>query len=373
MQKSLRYQNPTMASFDLLALPGELRNQIYRLALTTDPSQLDRQHKYDCDWCTWHPDDMQNPVFDKHHRRQPNCNKCWARSGLALLLANRQINQESAPIFWAENHFTFRGLGSFSTTVDNCPRPRYRKMITHITVLRDHSSSCFDNNNAFWHALFQCKGLRTLEIPSCLRPPPHAPTTEHPDPETGGWGHFRTMLPNLKTLSWIIWIGHITDHTFPAFPLSYKVTKSLDIEGLSPEQLKAAAPQADANAGTFYCPLCVDSSYPRALGHCISHKLWRAHRPVSTGRPHEYGCVERQGPRMVTWTVQEYLWRLSREEIARNARLKARDEKLKKEGGTGFLGSLGGMLIKLLLLSLVWGRSDRVRAVELTDILAPRV
>lgn len=341
-----------MAFFDFLALPGEIRNQIYRLALTTDPSELDQQHKYDCRWRNWDPAKPQRAMFDEHYQRLPGC-KCLARSELALLLANRQINEEAALIFWTENHFTFRGFESFILLV-GILRPRNRETIRHISVLEDARLSWFVINETFWHALFQCKGLRTLELPSCLQLFDHPPTPEHPDPETGALNHFRSMLPDLKTFSWIT---H-RDHNAPKTPLgfSFKLAKCLDTEGLSPEQLKIAAPfntNTDQLDGLFSCSL-LPQDFPLGPGPYISSALKRRKAvPVSTGSPHKYRCVVPQKPRMVTWTAQRYLQPLSPDAIARNNTLKAREEKLKKTGETGYLGGLLTKLLPCVLLLLL--------------------
>ncbi|KAG6354020.1 hypothetical protein INS49_004991 [Diaporthe citri] len=198
--------HPRHHLFDFLALPGELRNQIYRLTLTTDPPRLDRQHKYSCDWCTWDPDQPQNRMVDQTGQNLPGC-RCWARRGLALLLANRKIHEEAAPIFWAENHFSFQGVDSFIRLVGGSLRPQYRQMIPHVTIYLDPGLITWRMDMdlppvRFWDVLFECKGLRELEIPPYRRCKQGSTDRRLVDTELACWDRLTSELPNLRAFSW---------------------------------------------------------------------------------------------------------------------------------------------------------------------------
>lgn len=340
---------PSHHHFDFLALPGELRNQIYRLTLTTDPPRLDREHRYSCKWCTWDQVEPQNRMVDHDGQTLPGC-RCWARRGLALLLANRKIHGEAAPIFWAENHFSFEGVDSFIHLVGGDLRPEYRQMIPHITIYLDPGWT--DNTRKrrwdmdhpparFWDVLFECKGLRKLEIPpyyscGCI---PVSTDMRLVDVGSDCWGRLTSELPNLKTFSWSYfgWSRDTTsircgprDCVYPC-----RITKCLDLTVLSPEQFRRYGRFTcwDRRFGMSSC-LC---AFPRGPRGPVRNDML-----VSTGRPDEYRCavgmigrqntLEVSHPEAVptTWTVKFSLLPLSRETIARNAMLRARDKNSKK-------------------------------------------
>lgn len=193
-----------MASFDFLALPGELRNMIYRFALTSDPPALGREHQYDCRKCTWDPEQPTKPIY-ADGRRIPGC-RCGARTGLGLLLANRQIYWEGASIFWAESHFMFWGVDSFTHLVGTQLRPAWRKSLRSISVFDDryYTNRPLDpTSDKFLRALFQCRNLRNLEIPPAL----DLWLSHWPNVETaeGTWEIIKQRLPELNIVSRTWW------------------------------------------------------------------------------------------------------------------------------------------------------------------------
>lgn len=332
------YHEPrTGYHFDFLALPGELRNYIYRLTLTTDPAMLDREHKYSCYWCTWDPDEPQNPMYDANHQKLPGC-RCWAREGLALLLANRQINEEAAPMFWAENHFSFRGYDNFIHLVGTALRPRYRQMIPHVTICSDPRG--MDNLRrppiGLWDTLFQCKGLRTLEIPAFTSLVPDFTNGRQRllEAEYAACNRFASELPNLTTFCWMYLTGDPTESP-DAISYPYTVTKHMDAKALTTDKFSLYDMLADRS---FWWAMC-RTAFPRAPCYAAVDDAL-----VSTGRPHEYrytgGMTGRNNmfgathfeAMPATWTVKYHLLPLSPETIARNSVLKARDQNSKKAG-----------------------------------------
>lgn len=311
-----------MAIFDFLSLPGELRNSIYGFTLTTDPPEPDREHKYNCHWCTWNTTSPQHPTKDALGRRLPGC-RCWARGGLDLLLANRQVNEEASSIFWAENHFTFQDPQSFLALVGERLRPRYQQMIQNITVFPGRYGETVNSRDRFWIILFRCKSLRHLEIPQNLRLL-HLPwTPEQDDAEAAAWDYLKSMLPNLKTFARV--------YQALAGPLTVKITKCWAIEGLLPVPLditRGFSPQDHlfVNALRY-------RAFPRQLTHFdfLGSRCSMETVPVSSGRASEYRCVVHEGPGVVTWTARRFFQPLSHEAIARNYMLRERDKRRAEE------------------------------------------
>lgn len=331
---------PSHHHFDFLALPGELRNQIYRLTLTTDPPRLYRQHKYSCKWCTWGPDDPQKPMIDGDGQKLPDC-RCCARPGLALLLANRKINEEAASIFWAENHFSFEGFDSFILLVGGRLRPQYRQMIPDITIYysdpgrRRETLKMFDRDPPpvwFWGVLFKCKGLRTLEIPPYHSHIPESIDMRLADMDVGSWYRVTSELPNLRWFSWSYFGYCFEREHVRGFKYPYRMTKRVDLRQLSPDQFR----RYGAFSNTDF--VVSRTSYLRAFPFGP-----RGPRPgeviVSAGRPDEHQYTHKNKPEVKhskvrvmswAWIVEFFFLPLSPETIARNAVLKARDEDTKK-------------------------------------------
>lgn len=315
-----------MAIFDFLSLPGEMRNLIYRFTLTTDPPELDREHKYNCQWCTWNRIEPQNLMYDDQGQRLPGC-KCWARDGPALLLANRQINEEGSSIFWAENQFTFRDTNSFVRLVGERLRPRYQQMISSIIVLRDENAWMPTRRDRFWVILFRCKGLRHLEIPSKLPllQPPWTP--DHHNKWKAAWDFLKSQLPNVKTFSRII---YRSDAAAPIYrrgrPTMMKITKRWTVKGLSPVYRDIASGFNlidELFARQLNGPAFRRAPYFNGI-HGSPYSVEVV--PVSTERPREYRCVVHGGPSIVTWTFERFFLPLGPDAIARNHRLRAQDK-----------------------------------------------
>lgn len=284
--------------FDFLALPGEVRNLIYRLTLTTDPPRLERQHRYSCDWCTWDPDEPQNKMVGRNGQTMPGCDRCWARRGPSLLLANRQIYDEAATIFWAENQFSFCGVDSFIRLVGSELRPQLRRSLTHVTIYRDPVSRVFSPRpgwpteippGRFWDVLFQCKGLRALEMLPFFKEP-----HDFRDPTTDefrrfqaafhSWNRLRSALPNLKTLSWSYFHSYVAMAPYGRDPcmIEYpaRITKHLYPEAFSAEHFMKYAVFLPLQDNAFGWNLC-KTALPSGPHQCTCGR--REH--VCVGRP----------------------------------------------------------------------------------------
>lgn len=342
--------------FDFLALPAEVRNKIYSFTLTTDPSRLDREHEYDCEWCTWKPDEPQNPVFHGDDQKLPGC-RCWARKGLALLLANRQIHEEAAPIFWSENDFSFRDVASFTRLVSRTLRLQYHPMIRHVTIYSDQYPSADIDHIDFRDKLFECNasGLHTLQTPACHVFTPAWTEADILNTQFAAWLRLTSELPNLETFSWVelrsVWDRRPSRLCVDGLAYPCRLSRCLDLAVLSPEQFRTYGPFNSDWGEELVEKICRDAfpGFPRGPRHPVEGGVL-----VSTGRPHEYRCtagmtvptvngedaseVAHQEVIPMTWTLKICLLPLSPETIAQNSMRRARDENLKKTQRRGPLG-----------------------------------
>lgn len=161
----------------LLGLPRELREQIYKLVLI-EPPKWERRHKSTCDHAPYTTTQFEVPPFDTWTgcvcslRRGCDC----ALRSVGLLLVDRQIHAETAPIFWTRNVFSFFTASQFTQDMGNL-REAYRQMIRHVSILGVHwelhqeswPDMCYDwtlhtGSRAMWETLKQLSGLRTLEM-----------------------------------------------------------------------------------------------------------------------------------------------------------------------------------------------------------------
>jgi hypothetical protein len=163
----------------LLGLPIELRTLIYECVLL-DPPKWDRHHKATCKFCPRDTRSHEIPIFDCFEEcvctLERACD-CGLRQGLNLLLVNRQIHAEAAPIFWGQNTFLFQEAAQFAKDVGENLRPAYRAMLGHVSILgtyiddwqEPYLAHCFMEGahmgtTAMWEVLTRCEGLKTLEM-----------------------------------------------------------------------------------------------------------------------------------------------------------------------------------------------------------------
>ncbi|KAK2803647.1 hypothetical protein FQN51_003409 [Onygenales sp. PD_10] len=156
-----------------LSLPLELRELIY-LEVLVEPDLLNRRHDAFCD--RYNDDHLSLPmpqlppcVVRAHPADWCHCVK---RQGLGLLLGNRQIYAEAAPILWGQNKFWLRGVEPVlcsNTTLQE----KLRKYVKHIAAnYREnftHNSKPIQSTSpldGIWDMILQLHNLRTLELDS---------------------------------------------------------------------------------------------------------------------------------------------------------------------------------------------------------------
>jgi hypothetical protein len=154
-----------------LGLPRELRDSIYSMVLI-ELCKWERRHSPLCDACPRDTSTFERPVFDDGS----SC-KCRLRRNMGLLLANRQIHRETAPIFWSQNTFHFDTASEFAENVGSNLRREYVELLQHVSILRvswqEYQFGWFTRSErqqrdwgaaAMWPALFLCTGLKKLEM-----------------------------------------------------------------------------------------------------------------------------------------------------------------------------------------------------------------
>lgn len=155
-----------------LGLIPELRNIIYHLVLVDSQPLWYRRHKASCALCprdstTWEHPPWATWQFPGQSRPTTiDCCRCAVRDGLGLLLVNRQIHNEAAPIFWANNTHCFGDIYHFLRDVGENMRPASRALIRHLSIVTfDRAkSTTADRRLDLWSTLSQCRDLETLEV-----------------------------------------------------------------------------------------------------------------------------------------------------------------------------------------------------------------
>ncbi|KAL1900515.1 hypothetical protein Sste5346_002236 [Sporothrix stenoceras] len=137
-------------------LPWELRQRIYELSLIELP-RWEKLHNPDCILIAT---DLHSAATARRH-------------SLDVLLANRQVYREAAPVLWSRNVFCFHRIEHFTEGVGKNLRTAHRLMLRHVSILlytndsvsnRNHMNHNQTNLNAMWDTILQCNGLRTLEV-----------------------------------------------------------------------------------------------------------------------------------------------------------------------------------------------------------------
>lgn len=146
---------------NFMDLSRELRDNIYEFALI-ETDKWDRRHKYNCSHCPRFRNEIETPLFLTGNWQ--GC-RCRARTSLNLLLVNRQVNAEAAPIFWKNNTFCFTSMLQLTRDIGRTLRPENREMIRNISFI-DHTDTLVNKYECqrFWDTLMQCTGLRELEF-----------------------------------------------------------------------------------------------------------------------------------------------------------------------------------------------------------------
>lgn len=222
-----------------LRLPREVRDMVYIYALV-QPIKWKRRHQLDCQLCPRTCDTFEQALCT-YGTAQP-CG-CIKRTGLNLLLANRQIHQEAAPIFWSKNAHCFTQSSvvyhgapqpELIRDVGQTLRPEYRLLLRHLSVTIDRwtllampinpiSMSPAQREKALgvWQVILQCAGLQRLEIHPCFA----VPGWQEAEPYSQ-LVDTHTILPNLKSFSWQIATlvqveENTTEEDWSGFPVRY--------------------------------------------------------------------------------------------------------------------------------------------------------
>ncbi|KIH93917.1 hypothetical protein SPBR_05733 [Sporothrix brasiliensis 5110] len=160
-------------------LPWELQQHIYELSLIELP-RWEKIHKADCSLIASDKSySCERPPFvDKDLIYSPldNCH-CAKRHSLNVLLANRQVYREAAPVLWSRNVFCFHRGDHFVNDVGKNLRPAHRLMLRHVSILMYTNDSLPNENETsftqtytsnMWDTILQCNSLRTLEVSHVL-------------------------------------------------------------------------------------------------------------------------------------------------------------------------------------------------------------
>lgn len=190
---------PFVPKRGFLSVPREIRDLIYAFTLV-QPIKWSRRHRATCEHCPRTCNLFERPLFT--YAEQPCA--CVRRTGLSLLLANRQIHAEAAPIFWARNTHCFALATEFTRDVGQVLRPEYRLLLRHVSVMSivwannpPYGSMCGwtrDQTVLFWRTMRECKGLERLDV----------------HPFYGWWhveqasclGRLAAALPRLRSFNW---------------------------------------------------------------------------------------------------------------------------------------------------------------------------
>ncbi|KAJ0163389.1 hypothetical protein CTA2_3076 [Colletotrichum tanaceti] len=178
---------PRRRDVPFLQLPREVRDRIYRYSLE-EPKRHEIPHAADCflrstNFLLWEP-----PAFliksvticeNPHRLDTSSACDCDRRRCLNLLLANRQIHAEAAPVFWSRNTFCFLSAFEVIVALRHILRRQYRDLVTGICVMspadngaplhvaldgEDPDGDCPTDWPLFWHTISNCAGLRRLQI-----------------------------------------------------------------------------------------------------------------------------------------------------------------------------------------------------------------
>lgn len=228
---------PWKPELTLLGLPSEIRELIFEATLV-ETIKWDRRHRYDCFDCPRTSQELEYPTF--HSNQLPGCRhycKCRTRTSLNLLLVNRQVNAETAPVFWKKNTFCFMSMTEFAHDIGDRLRPEYREIIRHISFVdyspaRSLGPPVF---RRFWDALLRCTGLRTLELSDASIAAEGLSSQERCRP----FLRMGSELASLRSVKWLCYgpLSIVTTVKHPIYPemIYWETTKEIDLEALKDE------------------------------------------------------------------------------------------------------------------------------------------
>ncbi|KAI8315514.1 hypothetical protein K4K61_001494 [Colletotrichum sp. SAR11_59] len=182
---------PRPRKLGFLTVPIDIRYQIYKLVLIDPVLLWDKRHKLNCRFKTFNPQKSEPPPFlmtqididEDGVETIPDCD-CGKREGTNLLLANRQIHEESAPIFWSRNTFCCLGGWDVVGATDYELRTATLTWIKHISIMNPEPQGASDHiryfdasgwkvdrewsQSLFWPSVSKLSALSSLQVPPHL-------------------------------------------------------------------------------------------------------------------------------------------------------------------------------------------------------------
>ncbi|KAI8287195.1 hypothetical protein K4K56_008424 [Colletotrichum sp. SAR 10_98] len=182
---------PRPRKLGFLTVPIDIRYQIYKLVLIDPVLLWDKRHKLNCRFKTFNPQKSEPPPFlmtqididEDGVLTIPDCD-CGKREGTNLLLANRQIHEESAPIFWSRNTFCCLGGWDVVGATDYELRTATLTWIKHISIMNPEPQGASDHiryfdasgwkvdrewsQSLFWPSVSKLSALSSLQVPPHL-------------------------------------------------------------------------------------------------------------------------------------------------------------------------------------------------------------
>ncbi|KXH68395.1 hypothetical protein CSAL01_00268 [Colletotrichum salicis] len=193
-----KYIRSRKGLFSLCQLPLNIHYLIYEFALV-EAKRRDIEHTPDCSGYSRSFKYLEPPAFllkdvvtseephrlfwdlDGYYWPREHLYRCDQRKGLGLLLASKQVHTEAAPIFWSENTSSFLSGHEVITALNHLLRPKYRDLISSISVLSTDqrgtpSNVQFASNveqgcgpvpwDSFWQTMLRCRNLKAIEVPA---------------------------------------------------------------------------------------------------------------------------------------------------------------------------------------------------------------
>ncbi|KAH0428164.1 hypothetical protein CcaCcLH18_09178 [Colletotrichum camelliae] len=191
-QKVSEWTVPRPRKLGFFTVPIDIRYQIYRLVLIDLVLRWDKRHNLNCCYKTFNPRRSEPPPFlmikirinERGIHTTPYCD-CAKREGMNLLLANRQVHEEAAPIFWSRNTFCCLAGWDVIGATDYALRPETLTWIKHISITNPDIYLGASNHikyfgatglgrdknwceSLFWVSVSKLSALSSLQVPPYL-------------------------------------------------------------------------------------------------------------------------------------------------------------------------------------------------------------
>ncbi|KAF4809547.1 hypothetical protein CGCTS75_v014747 [Colletotrichum tropicale] len=191
-QKVSEWTVPRPRKLGFFTVPIDIRYEIYKLVLIDPVLRWDKRHKLNCVCKTFNPRMSEPPPFlmisvninERGVTTTTDCD-CAKREGMNLLLANRRVHEEAAPIFWSHNTFCCLAGWDVIGATDYALRPETLTWIKHISIT--NTSLSLDpsghvkyfgatglkrdedwHESLFWVSISKLSSLSSLQVPPYL-------------------------------------------------------------------------------------------------------------------------------------------------------------------------------------------------------------